>query len=261
MEATASREEWPMDSYIESWKVFREISDENQITAEALVALPDWPTDTAPLRILDVGCGDGRLIRLIALRCTGDLEEIRLLDPDLQLLREAERHVRQTLPAVPITTRLEGISEGLPEVYEGIDVILGVHLVYLLKDGEFERMIESLPSGIPLFVVLDRPQSLFTRLWNVTAPSYLARSQDAHATVQALNPSVFRVREDTITSRIRGLSGIRRPIRETIMSLLCYCEYPKLSAAKQEQVQGILSEFTEDDVTLCDSTCYSIVRR
>ena len=257
---SSPRERWPMASYMDSWKVFRTLSNENDVTARALLERPAWPDRASPLRILDIGSGDGRLVARVAELCHNPVREVRLLDPDLSLLAEAEDHLSSSSVAQSVTLVRGGIADHLPTAFEGINVALAVHLVYLLNDEEFDQLLRALPPQVPLYVILDSPGSLFTRLWEITAPNFLERSMNAHESVQSLSDK-YSVQISTILSRIEGLSEMGIGLQEAILSLLCYTDYPRLSLEMKSRVQSLIDNFTESETVQCESICYEIVRR
>lgn len=86
-----AREEWPSELYVEAWKAFRTLSNENEVTAEHLVRLPSWPKRN-DLVICDLGCGPGQVARYLHERgadvrgvdlSPGMIERARALTPDV----------------------------------------------------------------------------------------------------------------------------------------------------------------------------------
>src|SRR5687768_4187145 len=129
-----SHHEWPMESYLTAWKMFRLLSDENRATAQHIVSRSHWPR-RGSLSLLDLGCGDGRLVEQVALLSPDPITRVTLVDPDAELLSEAEATIRETETVQEVTTiqlPLEDVDKN------GFSAILLVHVVYLLRE-------ESLP--------------------------------------------------------------------------------------------------------------------
>ena len=254
----APRAEWPMASYMASWKLFRQVSDENEVTAQHILSCPAWPTEQA-ISILDVGCGNGHVVGRILALCMNGVANVRLLDPDEELLSEAYKHILETRVTDDVITHLGSVSRYIPDVYEGVDVVLAIHVAYLMEPSEFGQMMAALPKGVTTYVVLDRPDSVFSRLWEVTAPKYHGRSVQAHKTLGALPPG-FNVEHSVIASHIQNPLARRRQVMESLLSLLCYTDYTSLDAQSRKGVEGILREHTRDGVVTCESSCYEVVR-
>ena len=129
------RDEWPMLSYPRDWKTFRRLSDENIETARHLITRNHWP-HASNLIITDIGCGDGLLTQQIVLKSS--VSEVRLIDPDAEFLKEAEQHLSETSGAPKIVTIQEGAETLKSEDLFDVNVILAVHVVYLMKDHVFD---------------------------------------------------------------------------------------------------------------------------
>lgn len=93
---------------------------------QAAATLPDFPR---PLRILDVGCGDGGLLVLLLrhLRQAGRINDIGMIylsDASPGMLEMARKTVNDAFPGAPVTTiqgRIQDVSSDLPD---GIDAAL-----------------------------------------------------------------------------------------------------------------------------------------
>src|SRR5437868_15435619 len=107
-----AREEWPSAVYIEAWKTFRALSGENAVMAAQIVSQRAWPRRDDGLTICDVGCGDGELMKQIVVHSPSPIVEVRLIDPDEELLEEAVRVVQET-GLVARTTRTLATAEAV----------------------------------------------------------------------------------------------------------------------------------------------------
>jgi hypothetical protein len=256
-----ARSEWPMETYLAAWKTFRRLSNENAATARHLVGRPAWPKKH-PINILDLGCGDGHLLEEVLTQSPVGIDEVRLVDPDPELLGEAVNCVHHT----SLTGRVVSVVGTLDEVYEreasGVDAILAVHLVYLLEAESVQRLLYRVPEGVPLYVVFDAPHSIFTTLWEKTAPKYFARAHAAHSAIRALPTSHFEVGVSEIVSSIRNpLALPRGDVRDALLSILSYSNVSsKSNPAMREWIKNTLTARLRDDEIRCESVCYEILR-
>jgi SAM-dependent methyltransferase len=93
---------------------------------QAAATLPRFPR---PLRIMDVGCGDGGLLVLLLRHLrdagrVGDIGHIYLTDASEGMLAMARKTVHEAFPDAPLTTihgRIQDVSADVPD---GIDVAL-----------------------------------------------------------------------------------------------------------------------------------------
>lgn len=256
------RDEWPMDCYVSAWKTFRSMADENERTASHLLSRPHWPKG-GDYRIADIGCGDGKLITELLIRSPFSVSGVTLVDPDGDLLDEAVAE----LDDKPLTGRIEKVLGTAQDHFEGVasrcDVALAVHLVYLMPNGAFSHMLHELPRGVPLFVVMDAPTSVFTSLWERTALKYHGRATSAHETIASLNASEFEVSRSSINSTIRDPLAIERPeLRLAVLSLLSYSDMKSIGdPALLGWIENVLRNHTVDGRVVCESFCYEIMRR
>jgi len=258
---SAPRREWPMETYLTAWKTFRRLSDENVATARCIVASTGWPK-TDGITVVDVGCGDGRLVEEVALRSPSAINEIRLVDPDAELLAEAAACVGELALVPRIDTIHRGLEDFDASVASDANVILCVHVVYLLEPATVRTWLETLPVGVPAYIVLDAPSSVFTTLWARTAPRYHKRVADAHALVAGLPADRFLVGVSSIQSTVCNPLVLRRAdVRDALLSLLCYTE---ISSATDNDlrrwIEDTLHERVTGDAVRCESTCYEVVR-
>ena len=254
------RQEWPMGSYKNTWRLFRRMSNENDVTAEHLISRSHWPR-VKNLALLDIGCGDGLLTERIVLRSKKPVAEVRLLDPDKDFLGEAKAHITETGVVTNVKCRQGLAEDNLPECCRGVHAILAVHVVYLMRNGAFKRLIDFLPKGIPLYVVLDTPDSVFSKLWKKTAKKYASRSAKVHEALSDLPADQFEINFSTITSYLDSPLHQEQPgIKESVLSLLCYAEMQSLPTTTRRWVQQQVRDYTVGDHVHCESACYEIVK-
>lgn len=262
---------FPTTAYPEAWKNFRRMSDENKVTAELITAFPflkNSQTDRI-IRILDIGCGDGLLIQQIIQKLCCDLgssiETLTILDPYKDWLDEARNTLKvyEKCKTIPNLDLIHGkIEDHIPNLLCQHEVILAIHLVYLLDDGVFEKLVHSLPQNTThLYVVMDAPGSVFSEIWKVTQPIYLDRVEKAHQFIKNLGFE-YSVIEDSILSMVNNPLRIEDlGIRNSLLSMLSYSNYDDLS---QEDIRHIKNEIDKNSTghqLRCKSTCYEIFRK
>lgn len=254
----AARREWPSVAYLENWKAFRGMSNENAVTAAELLRHPLWPHGES-LTLCDIGCGDGKVAQQIV-RQSGAFREVRLVDPDKDLLEEAA----QALASEKVETGKyhAAAAQALPDCAEGADVALLAHVVYLLPDGELEAIFRTMPTGVPLFVVMDAPDSVFTSLWAESAPKYHARSLAAHVTIAALPRDTYSMETTRLSSLLPDPRAFEPDGKIQLLAILCYTDRDRLTGdpgllARAEEIVG---RYAAEGQIRCDSMCYVIQR-
>jgi SAM-dependent methyltransferase len=216
------------------------------------------------LRILDIGCGDGLLLRAIVEGLHEGEHNVVLLDPYLPWLKQARTNLRET-KTFGVLSGIKAVQGRVEDCYESLaseaDVILAVHLVYLIAGETFEVMIENLPPGVPMYVVLDAPGSIFSALWQVTAPRYLRLVTHAHQLAQRImKERNYHVHHSRITSQLRNPLGEHPELRDALLSILCYTDVRQLNKDTYDDVIRIIKRRTRNDIVKCESSCYEVVK-
>lgn len=255
------RQEWPMDSYLAAWKNFRQASGENKVIARHLISRPSWPHGKA-IRVCDLGCGDGRLLEALVLECPDEVATVNLIDPDPELLDEATRCVTDQALVPVISTHLATAEEAFPECAIGYDVVLMVHVVYLLESTHFLDLLYTAPQNVALFVVFDHPNSVFTTLWERTAPKYHARVLEAHKIISTLPIEQFDVRRSEFEARLPNPFDLpREDIRRSLLSMLCYSSEAVSDNSIRSWIESVVGRYLDESGNVvCRSVCYEIVR-
>lgn len=256
--AISSRAEWPMADYIQAWRAFRESSDENERTVEHILAQPLWPGKKRNLRVVDLGCGDGRLIEVLSRHVNGC--DITLVEPEENLLLEAGARLISSHTASTVTSiHARAEEHRLRSVLYFADVVLAVHLLYLMLPETVARIVETLSPGVPHFFVLDDPDSLFTTLWEQTAPRYHKRVHLAHRLLTSLPTTEYHVRRTTFESRLVNPNALTEEMRSQVISLLCYASYPDLKPRIRQWVDRRIKSRLRSEHLWCRCACYEVV--
>jgi len=253
------RQEWPMDSYLAAWKNFRQASDENRAIARHLISRPSWPQGRA-IRVCDLGCGDGRLLEALVLECLDEVAAITLIDPDPDLLDEATRCLTDQALVPMISTHLATAEESFPECAIGHDIVLMVHVVYLLESTHLLDLLYTTPQNVALLIVFDHPESVFTTLWERTAPKYHARVLEAHKIIDALSPEQFAVHRSEFEARLPNPFDLpREDIRRSLLSMLCYSS--EAVSDHGPWIKSVVDKYLDEGGNVvCRSVCYEIMR-
>lgn len=245
-----------MESYIQAWKLFRASSDENQATAAHICSGSHWPAD--PLSICDMGCGDGLLLGEILNICRS-IREIRLVDPDPHLLSDARTNLALWSQDLSITDACVGVNECWPEIAQGCDIVLAVHLVYLLEPDELKLLLYERPAGAKVFLVLDAPHSVFSELWQWTAAKYYHRARCAHQLLEEILGHDMGVRRSSIRSKIRRSLLLEHDLSNLLLSMLCYRDMVNdVPYELREMVETIIERHVSacGEFIECESYCY-----
>lgn len=248
-----------MPEYVQAWKLFRDKADENVVTAKSLLSRPSWPQKRA-LDICDLGCGDGRLLAEVLARC-GDVQKVRLVDSDHDLLTEAESLIERSFPGRHLIASHSSVREGWPKCAGDADVILGVHLVYLLEEDELKSLIHNRPKHAVTYIVLDAPTSVFTELWKWTADKYYRRAKLAHTELCKYLNLDAPPQNQLIRSRIpKGLLA-GHELSDWLLSILCYrnmlSDVPADLRLKVKEIIDLHSDKTGEFVE-CECICYEL---
>lgn len=250
-----------MKSYFSAWRIFRSLSDENRTTAEHLLSRQAWPHDKEDLRIVDLGCGDGAMLAELLVASRQRIAAVHLVDPDAEFLRIAVERISSLNPLMTLNQTLGYAEDVIMKVTEGVQVILAIHLVYLLGNGGFKTLLKQLPIGVPFFLVLDERESVFQELWRRTALKYHQRVLDAHQIISGLSSMEYVVTKSEFDSHLRTPMGLRQDLRDAVLSMLCYTELSSLDDATREWVYQTIDRRTAAGKVVCDCACYEIIRR
>jgi hypothetical protein len=257
MRTPKSRTEWPMEGYLSAWRTFRRMSNENAVTAAHLVSLPRWPRKKDTV-ICDLGCGDGRLLESIVVKSPEEIGEVRLVDPDGVLLREAEQCLEESGLVRVVRSTLGTAEEHCSVAARDADVVLAVHVAYLLAPDSFDAVLSQLPTGVPCYIVLDAPGSIFTTLWKTTAPKYYDRVLRVHEMLRRGRGQPDGAKSSIRSSIVDPLTIERKDLRDAILSILCYADTSTMSPAQLRSVEDTIRGRVVDGHLTCESVCYEV---
>jgi len=255
---------WPMDEYMPAWKTFRKESDENKATADFLLGRNSWPKKDE-MRICDIGCADGQLLETL-LRSKSfhaKVTEATLIDPHQELLAKAVTDISRNSKVKKVTALASKIEDVWPRCAEGVDVVLAVHVVYLLSEKELQRLVFRRPDNSTLYVVLDAPDSVFTELWAETAPKYHDMVLKAHELLRRESGIDNTSTQNRIRARLprRLLRG--HDLSNWLLSILCYTNMLCKENIDRwgSLVQSILDKHVDSTGQFieCTSVCYELV--
>jgi len=250
--------DFPMtrERYLSTWKVFRAISNENYITATHLLSLQTWNNIRS---ILDLGCGDGLITKSIVLNSQEPIDKVILLDPDKEMLEEAYLHLTELSIVPEVDKEVSKFENYLSTHIINVDVVLAIHLVYLITTEIFRSLIENLPVGKKLILVLDDEGSVFTKLWKQTAPKYVERSNYVREYLTGISDH-YMIEKTTITSKIINPIVQRTDIKESLLSLMSYSDFTLMDKNSRSFVENCVSENVSGRFLECASACYEIIK-
>lgn len=249
--------DFPMtrERYLATWKIFRSISDENRITAEHITSLNAWQGVNS---YLDIGCGDGLISKSIAISNQTAIEKIILLDPDAEIVNEAELHLTELNLVPKIEKHWCSFEDKYLELINKVQAALAVHLVYLISTESFHLLIDKLPVGKKLIIILDDEESVFTKLWQSTAPKYAQRSKYVRQYLDTF--SAGKINKSYLNSQIVNPLEQRFDIKDAILSLMSYSDFALMDAATKKFVEETVHGYIEDGHLSCKCVCYEITK-
>lgn len=251
---------FPTSTYFNDLDLYRSISNENIITAKHLVNLPQWIDFEG---LLDIGCGDGRMILELFKQYKPEslINEVRMIDLDKNRTERTKVFFSEFQRAKQLSVINSNVINCLSTCFKNIDAALLIHVVYYLNEIELEQIINALPKNVPLFVVVDKEDSIFSKLWKLTAPQYLKRSDYANQYFnQLLTQDDFNVSKTTISSEISDPYTMPLPDKETILSFMCYNEYNKLETETKQKIETIYKEYIKDGKVSIQTNCFCIIK-
>lgn len=258
LQVTAISIDFPMtrERYLSTWKIFRAISDENMITAHHLHSLDSWKNIRS---FLDLGCGDGLIAKGLVLNSPDQINKVILVDPDAEMVNEAEMHLSEIGVVEEVEKHLSGFESCFDTCVAKADIVLAVHLVYLITAEVFHELIDKLPVGKKLILVLDDESSVFTKLWKRTAPKYVQRSAYVRNYLDEMSKE-HSVKKTMITSKLVNPLVQRENIKEALLSLMSYSDFSLMDSDSKNFVESCVGENLTGRFVECRSACYEVTK-
>jgi len=260
--ATKFTLDYPMGSYIPSWKIFRAFTNENQLISKHILSTKSWKK-TKPSRILDIGTGDGLVLKAIIAGSLHPFSKVRVVEPNPILFRQAQ----QNLSSSKLYFTFEGLEDDVMEVtekvFQDIDLVLITHVLYLLQKNEMKKLLSLLPNDVPVVIVTDTKKSLFPDCWSETALKFFQRSQFIHKVINQLQQNGnYDIKTSTFRTFLQNPFLIDRDdLKERILSMVCYSEFNELKPSVQKNIKKIMSRYSVEELVYCNSTCYEITKK
>ena len=184
-----------------------------------------------------------------------------MVDPDPYFLNEAERTLKKLNLIEKICSTMIKAEEFTDMSNFKGNVILAIHIVYFLQNGGLKKVIDSVPNSIPIFLIMDDVNAVFTNIWKTTALQYHKRSILAHKIIQNLSAKKYLIVKSKVTSTIPNPLELEQKLQNHILSMLCYSDFEKLSKSSKENVYSILNDYTISGNINCENCCYEIIKK
>lgn len=250
---------YPMPSYVAAWKTYRTLSNEDDVIAKRLaLATKEMKRDS---KILDVGPGDGRVLLRTLIRMDHRPVEVCVVEPNSQFIDETLRAISFDGfldRFIPIQSKLMDCA---PNSLLGYDHIFCTHTAYFLTDEELEMLLDLVRAGAKLCVVLDHPESIFSRLWRRTASEFYQRARRHSEHLLNLDQSVFVVNVGEIEAEVGNPFDLRDDIRDLVMSMLCYAEVDDMPHEELATVEATVRGALVGSAISCKSYFFEITRK
>lgn len=250
---------YPMPSYIAAWKTYRTLSNEDDVIAKRLAQA--IVIDRHHSKILDIGPGDGRVLVRLLIRLNDTPDKVTFVEPNDEFFVETSRAVHYadfTRELVPLNGKL---MECTAEQIASHDIIICTHTAYFLSDCEMDMLLDLVRAGAKMYLVIDHPESVFSRLWQRTAPRFYERVKKHLAKIRALPANDFQISETVITAETSDPILLRPSVRNLVMSMLCYADVEDMHNEELASVQHTISSMAHEGRISCDSLFIEISRR
>lgn len=257
---------YPLPAYIASWKIFRSFSNEDRTIASHVISQLNGlhrPVDLDGRRdwsIVDIGPGDGRVLIELLLHLAEPPKLLSVVEPNSEFMEQTKLSISFYSFAKAIdyhTCRLADVADA---VIESAEVILCTHSAYFLTHEEMDKLLAAMQRGARLYVVMDAADSLFSRTWKQTAPSYFERAERHRTRLQSLHGQGFSVRQSAFDTLVKSPFEMREDIGEMLMSLICYCDIRDLPLEELGPIQHQIRSSVSNGYITCQSSCFEVTK-
>ena len=252
--------DWPFNkSYVESWKSFRTHSNENEVIGSAIQAwLPC--KDRKEMRLLDVGCADGALIKDLVQEYQSKINiSCVLLEPNEYLLADATLNlsgVGKVTSVLPINDSLSPAIIG--NIPRPVTFILFSHVAHLVEPRYWNLLLELLNRDSVLVWIMDSPNSVFSECWSLTAQTYFKRIDKAYKFINALSVRGYSVEAKSAIVSVNDPFNLPETARSGVLSLLAYDDFDGLPAKKADIIRPIIRKRMVGGKLSCDISLFQI---
>lgn len=252
---------FPTDTYFQDLDLYRSISEENYDIAKHLKEHPKWKKFSS---ILDLGAGDGRMfLELYDNNAFGSIiDEIHFVDIDPNRIDRVNMFLNNSPLKQVSKFTVADISKLSKESFNTIDVALLIHVVYYLDNKQLEAVIENLPKNVPLFIVLDHLDSLFSSCWKYTAPKYLERTLAMTKLIESYNEhnniSIDKTKIESLVKNPYLMNNKQE--QENLLSFITYSSYKDLTSSTKDKVASIFKGFENEKSLTIDCSCYCVIK-
>ena len=251
---------FPTSTYFNDLDLYRSVSNENFVTAKHLVNLAQWKNFQ---NLLDIGCGDGRMILELFKQYNpkSQINEVRMIDLDKNRTERTKVFFSEFQRAKKITITNANIIDLLNTCFKDMDAALLIHVVYYLNENELKQLLKSLPKNLPLFIIVDKEDSIFSKLWEITAPTYLERADYANKYFEKLSTEgCYNISKTVVSSEIDNPFTMPEIKKETILSFMCYNDYKSLDLTTKKSIENIFNKYMINEKVNIQTNCISIIK-
>ncbi|MCP4158864.1 MAG: class I SAM-dependent methyltransferase [Deltaproteobacteria bacterium] len=250
--------DYPMGSYIPSWKIFRAFAKENKIIADHVCSTEAW-NKTGLSTIMDIGSGDGLVLKNILEQYKSEIK-VKFVEPNEELVNDAQSHLFNFKQIEYIAKELFKLD--FEKEFKNVDLFLVIHVLYLLEEKSLSKLIDQIPKDKPIIVVTDDCNSLFSDCWNITGHKYAYRSNKIHDEIENLKSTgLIKLKKTSFKTYLKNPFNVDRPdLKESLLSMVTYSEFSKLSDNSKIEISKIFDKYSEGELVECNSACYEIVK-
>lgn len=255
----ANNAEWPMLDYVRSWKMFRGVSNEAHVISRHILTQEWHPEFEKKVTLLDVGPGDGVLLKQMLLRCSMPIKRVIVVEPDLNFLNECRRQLEPFhFEIIFEGKKIEDLDRSL---LADVDIAVFSHVVYFTGAAPLHHVLDNLRIGSCCYVIVDQENSIFSKLWKKTAPpQFLERVSHVRRAVENLDSTKWKTYKTTVATKLDDPADLSPDVAVFVKSLLCYADYRDLTQEDTEWVETMIKRASASGAIRCTSDCFEIIR-